>query len=134
MSAERPSSRAAAWWLAAIVLVAIGLRFYALGYGLPDVHNPDEIPILNRRLAFAKGSLNPHNFLYPTLYFYALFAWETLFFLTGRIFGVFRSLSDFQREFFLDPSRLVLAGPALAAGFRLVPRPPVFRVGARPYH
>jgi hypothetical protein len=134
MSAERPSSRAAAWWLAAIVLVGIGLRFYALGYGLPDVHNPDEIPILNRGLAFAKGSLNPHNFLYPTLYFYALFAWETLFFLAGRMVGTYRSVSDFQREFFLDPSRLVLAGRALTAVFGVVTIPAVYRFGARLYN
>ena len=33
-------------------------------------------PILNRALAFGKPDLNPHNFLYPTLYFYALFVWE----------------------------------------------------------
>ena len=27
------------------------------------------------RWRFAKGTLNPHNFLYPTFYFYVLFAW-----------------------------------------------------------
>ena len=29
---------------------------------------------MSRALGFAKGDLNPHNFLYPTLYFYVLFA------------------------------------------------------------
>src|SRR5262249_8159915 len=134
MSAERPSSRAAAWWLAAIVLVAIGLRVYALGYGLPGVPNPDQIPTPNRPPALPNGSLHPHNFLYPTLYFYALFAWETLFFLVGRVFGIFRSVSDFQREFFLDPSRLVLAGRALTAVFGVVTIPAVYRFGARLYN
>ena len=28
-----------------------------------------------RALSFAQGTLNPHNFLYPTFYFYVLFAW-----------------------------------------------------------
>ena len=51
------------------------LRVRGLGFGLPAVYNPDEVAIMSRALAFAKGDLNPHNFLYPTLYFYALFGW-----------------------------------------------------------
>ncbi|MGE5360112.1 MAG: ArnT family glycosyltransferase, partial [Bacteroidales bacterium] len=98
-----------------VFLLALGVRLLGLAYGLPAVFNPDETPILNRALAFAKGDPNPHNFLYPSLYFYALFAWETLFFLVGRLFGVFASLAAFQREFFTDPSRLFLAGRAFTA-------------------
>lgn len=79
-------------------------------YGLPAVYNPDETPILNRALTFAKGDPNPRNFVYPTLYFYLLFVWEGLFFVAGRAAGVFESLAAFQREFFVDPSRHFLAG------------------------
>ena len=64
--------------LTLICLVALGLRLVGLRYGLPAVYNPDEVAIMSRALAFAKGDLNPHNFLYPTFYFYALFAWEGL--------------------------------------------------------
>ena len=60
----RASSRWPAW-----------LRVPGLAFGLPAVYNPDEIAIMSRALAFAKGDLNPHNFLYPTFYFYVLFAW-----------------------------------------------------------
>ena len=60
---------------AAIVLLALGLRVVGLQYGLPAVYNPDEVAIMSRALSFAKGTLNPHNFLYPTFYFYVLFAW-----------------------------------------------------------
>ena len=38
------------------------------------VHDPDGSRF-SRALAFAKGDLNPHNFLYPTFFFYVLFAW-----------------------------------------------------------
>jgi hypothetical protein len=79
-------------------------------YGLPAVYNPDETPILNRALTFAKGDPNPHNFVYPSLYFYLLFAWEGAFFLAGRAAGAFESLAEFQRQFFLDPSAHFLAG------------------------
>ena len=61
-----------------VLAVALGLRLIGLRYGLPYVYNPDEVSIMSRALAFAKGDLNPHNFLYPSLYFYVLFAWEGL--------------------------------------------------------
>jgi hypothetical protein len=119
--------------LLAICLLAAGLRLLALGYGLPATYNPDETPILNRALAFAKGDLNPHNFLYPSLYLYALFAWEVLFFALGRAVGWFASLDAFQREFFTDPSRLFLAGRALTALFGIAAVPALYWVGRRLY-
>ncbi len=61
--------------IAALVAGALALRAYALDFGLPAVYNPDEMAIMSRALAFAKGDLNPHNFLYPTFFFYVLFAW-----------------------------------------------------------
>jgi hypothetical protein len=73
--------------LAGISLVALGLRVWNLNYGLPGVFNMDERPILDRALTFAKGDPNPHNFLYPTLYLYAIFAWEALYFVVGRGLG-----------------------------------------------
>lgn len=115
MTNERRGPRPWMIALVAIFLLAIVLRTLGLAYGLPAVYNPDERPILNRALAFAKGDPNPHNFLYPSLYFYAVFAWEVLFFVVGRVAGLFGSLADFQREFFTDPSRLFLAARAFTA-------------------
>jgi hypothetical protein len=60
--------------LAAIIVIALALRVAGLQYGLPAVYNPDEVAILARALSFANGTLNPHNFLYPTFFFYLLFA------------------------------------------------------------
>ena len=119
--------------LLGICLLAAGLRLLALAYGLPATYNPDETPILNRALAFAKGDLNPHNFLYPSLYLYALFAWEVLFFAVGRAVGWFASLDAFQREFFTDPSRLFLAGRALTALFGIATVPALYWFGRRLY-
>jgi hypothetical protein len=108
--------RSASWTLAlaALCLLAAALRVFGIGFGLPAVYNPDETPILNRALALA-NDLEPQNFVYPSLYFYLLFVWEGLFFAVGRAAGLFDSLSAFQREFFVDPSRHFLAGRAFAA-------------------
>ncbi len=133
MPTNARSSRRWMLGLACVGVLAAALRFLALGYGLPAVYNPDETPILNRALAFAKGDPNPHNFLYPTLYFYVLFVWETLFFLLGRMAGLFGSLNDFQREFFTNPSRLFLAGRALTATFGIATVAATYWYGRRLY-
>ena len=73
MSSGSVSPRAAAWAVAAIAVLALALRLWSLAFGLPGIYNMDEKPILDRALTFAKGDPNPHNFLYPTLYLYALF-------------------------------------------------------------
>jgi hypothetical protein len=108
---SRPSRAA----LIAVLVIALGLRLLGLRYGLPYVYNPDEVAIMSRALAFAKGDLNPHNFLYPTLYFYVLFAWEGLTAVLAVAAGTVASFGAFQREFFLDPTRVFVAGRLLTA-------------------
>ena len=95
--------------------IALALRLAGLRYGLPAVYNPDEVSIMSRALAFAKGDLNPHNFLYPTLYFYVLFAWEGLTAAAAVGVRVVDSFAAFQREFFVDPTRVYVAGRLLTA-------------------
>jgi uncharacterized membrane protein len=101
--------------LVAILALAFALRLVGLRYGLPFVYNPDEVAIMSRALAFAKGDLNPHNFLYPSLYFYLLFAWEGLTALAAVATRAVSSFGAFQREFFLDPTRVYVAGRLLTA-------------------
>jgi hypothetical protein len=101
--------------LVAILAGALALRLVGLRYGLPYVYNPDEVAIMSRALAFAKGDLNPHNFLYPTSYFYVLFAWEGLTALGAVATRAVSSFGAFQREFFFDPTRVYVAGRLLTA-------------------
>ena len=117
--------------LAAISLLALGLRVWNLDFGLPGVFNMDERPILDRALTFAKGDPNPHNFLYPTLYLYAIFAWEALYFVVGRGLGWFSSLAAFQNAFFVDASGHVLAARLLTALVGSATVPAVFLFGRR---
>ena len=104
--------------LPAILVVAAALRLVGLQFGLPAVYNPDEVAIMARALGFAKGTLNPHNFLYPTFYFYVLFAWVGVYlafvWATGRV----TSLAALQRLYYTDPAGIYTAGRTLgvAAG------------------
>ena len=61
--ASPPKLRHVAWTIAAVCALGAVLRFWAIDYGLPGLYHPDETPILNRALTFAKGDPNPHNFL-----------------------------------------------------------------------
>ena len=101
-------------WLG-VFLVALALRVYGLRYGLPAVYNPDEVAIMSRTLAFGKWDFNPHNFLYPSFYFYALFAWEGLTAVLAVATRSVESFGAFQREFFVDPTRVFVAGRLLTA-------------------
>jgi hypothetical protein len=99
--------------IVALALAALILRIVGLQFGLPAVYNPDEVAILARALTFAKGSLNPHNFLYPTFYFYVLFAWVGVYLGFAYLSGRASSLAALQRSYFTDPTGLYTAGRAL---------------------
>lgn len=117
--------------LGAIVALGFWLRTQAIGYGLPAIYNMDEVAIMNRALTFGTGTLNPGNFLYPTFYFYALFAWEGLTALVGLALGWWESLTGFERQFFLDPTPLYLSGRLLSALCGTATIVVVYHIGAR---
>jgi hypothetical protein len=111
--------------VAAVKAVLVGacagglvLRLIGLQYGLPHVYNPDEVAIMTRALSFAKGTLNPGNFLYPTLFFYVLFGWVGAYLALVWISGRVRSLAELQLLYFTDPTGIYTAGRLLgvAAG------------------
>ncbi len=62
-------------WLGVALLVATWLRCWNLGFGLPEVMQPDEFSVPARAAAFItfpQADLNPHFFLKPTLSYYAV--------------------------------------------------------------
>jgi hypothetical protein len=105
-------------WLLAILLVASGLRLYGIGHDLPHVYNPDEANIMARALSVAR-SPDPGYYLYPSFYFYFLFAVMGLLYVAGRILGRYQSLSAFEARFFEDPTDFYLAGRLAVVLFAL---------------
>jgi 4-amino-4-deoxy-L-arabinose transferase-like glycosyltransferase len=68
--------RLAALPLVAIVLIAGGLRFWAIDFGRPHpLVRPDEKEILQPSFRFAQGDLNPRYHVYPGLYLYLVWLW-----------------------------------------------------------
>lgn len=117
--------------LAAVCLLAFGLRVVGLRYGLPAVYNPDEVAIMARALTFAQGTLNPHNFLYPTFYFYVLFAWVGVYLAWVWLSGRVGSISALQQLYFTDPTGIYTAGRALGVAVGTATIAVLYRLTAR---
>ena len=117
--------------LIGVALVALVLRIIGLQYGLPAVYNPDEVAIMARALSFAKGTLNPQNFLYPTFYFYVLFVWVGVYLAFVWLTGGASSLAALQQLYFTNPTGIYTAGRALGALCGTLTTVAVFALGRR---
>lgn len=81
--------------LSAIVLLAFGLRLYAIRWGLPYVDHPDEPNLVNYALrALRTGDLNPHTFRKPSLYLYLLLPVLWVHYRWGIRTGLYTSLDQ----------------------------------------
>ena len=117
--------------LLVLVVAALALRLIGLQYGLPSVYNPDEIAITARALSFAKGTLNPHNFLYPTFYFYVLFGWIGTYLGVVWLTGGVSSVTALQQLYFTEPVGIYTAGRLLGALLGTACVPAVYALGRR---
>lgn len=121
----------AAALLVLIVATGVAVRVAGLQFGLPAVYNPDEVAIMSRALGFAKGTLNPHNFLYPTFYFYVLFAWVGGYLGWLLVTGRAASVAALEQSFFTDPTGIYTAGRALGVAAGTATLLVLYRLGVR---
>ena len=109
-----PLARYAPWCLAGVLLIALALRLWGIGFGLPYVEHPDEpfwvVAILKMLKA---GDPNPHDFIYPSFYYYLNAFAYLLFYGAGRLFGAFHSLADLVEPVLLIGGAGKTAQPAL---------------------
>ncbi|MEW5947006.1 MAG: glycosyltransferase family 39 protein [bacterium] len=117
--------------LALTVLAGAAARYWALDWGLPSELNIDETHFVPRAIKFGTGDLNPHFFLYPTLYMYMLFAAYAVYFVIGLAAGAFASASDFAIRYFLDPSPFYIIGRAMTATLSMLTALLVFAAARR---
>lgn len=98
------SLRASAQLLLWLIAIALLLRSWGIGFGLPFTYHPDEHQYVDSALGFFKGDLNPHRFNNPALYKYMLFLEYGLLYLVGRCAGLFRSVAEFEALWHTDPT------------------------------
>jgi hypothetical protein len=102
------------WGLFCLSLV---LNAMFLGYELPNVTTSDEPLVVNRAIAMGTGDLNPHFFLYPTLWIYLVFFMQGIGAAVGLILGLFQNVDHLARLAFADPTYFYTMARLLTAVF-----------------
>lgn len=99
--------------LAGILALALGLRLWGIGFGLPYPYHVDEPTYVSAALNLGAGirgeQLNPTGFINLLCGEYAAY------FIAGRLTGVFASTADFARAYRADPSVFLLLGRLTSA-------------------
>jgi len=91
-----------------ILVLGLIMRLWGVNFGLPQVYHADEPIVVNHAIAYGSGDLNPHFFIVPPLVSYLVFVQFGVFFLLGKIIGMFGGMSDFLYLFLSDPSAFYL--------------------------
>lgn len=85
--------------LPALLLLALIVRVWGIGFGLPDIiARPDETEIAGPAVGFLSGDLRPPFFQWPTLFVYAVAAMYVLFFAVTKPFGGYATLVAFAES------------------------------------
>lgn len=111
------SGRQGPWLLAAVLAAGLVLRLWGARWGFPLLFNGDEPHFVDTAVSFGAGSLNPHEFKYPTLWMYALSVAYGFYYLAWSLFGLRRGVLQFGGLFVWQAWRFHLLGRLLSAAF-----------------
>jgi len=96
--------------LIGIILLGAVLRFWGIWHGYPYSYYPDEAHFVKRALSFGSGDLNPHLFHKPAFYMYLLFFEFGVFYLIGKIVGLWHQVNDFAVFYIKNPGPFYIIG------------------------
>ncbi|MHB1160127.1 MAG: glycosyltransferase family 39 protein [Chloroflexota bacterium] len=95
--------------LAAILALAIGLRVWGLGWGMPYAFHADEANYLPGAVGMLfEGDPNPHYFANPPLLTYTVLLELLLYLQVGRLLGLLQSAADIGHQLLVSPTPLYL--------------------------
>jgi hypothetical protein len=119
-------------WLGLILVLAFVLRFWGIGFGLPnEAARPDERHLIGYTLTMGGNHLNPGFFNYPSLYLYLLLVAYGAYFAGGRLAGHFATVRDLAAEYALAPTPLYLIDRCLVALLGVATVYLTYLIGAR---
>ncbi|MBW2274619.1 MAG: glycosyltransferase family 39 protein [Deltaproteobacteria bacterium] len=114
-SARYPAGKP--WWAAAlaILLLAAGLRFWALDFGVPNHRTrPDEYPVIQHTRRPALGMYDVNWSVYPHAYVYATWLWTETGLRVAQGLGL-QPDDDYAEIVQRDPTRLYPIARSLSA-------------------
>jgi hypothetical protein len=96
-------------FLGIILLLSFFLKVYGINHGLPHHFDYDESLIVESAMRTGLGDLTPPHSGWPaSLHKYILFFIYGMYFLLGKLSGMFTSVDDFSTYFLLEPSSFYL--------------------------
>jgi hypothetical protein len=99
--------------LIAIFFLALGLRLWGIGFGLPYPYHADEPTYVSAALNLGAGIIGRQP--NPTGFSNILFGEFASYFLAGRLSGLFPSTAAFEQAYRVDPSIFLLLGRLTSA-------------------
>jgi hypothetical protein len=107
--------------VAAVLLLAVVLRFWALGLGLPNTRTrPDETPILQHSALPARGEFDLQWSIYPSAYIYLCWLWAETGLHAGRSLGLRPEAADYTHVLRNDRQHILLLFRSLSAAASVV--------------
>jgi hypothetical protein len=122
--------------VAIVIVVGAILRFRGITFGLPYVPHPDEPAIVNvAQRMLVTGDLDPHRFIYPSLYLYLQALAYALHLVWGFAQGSYREVADLPptTDLITTAPGIYLWGRALTALLGTGTIPLVYGIGRRLY-
>ena len=114
-----------------ILLLGALLRLLGIWHGYPFSYYPDEAHFVKRALSFGSFDFNPHWFHKPAFFMYVLFFEYGIYFLFGKLAGLWNTVSDFATTYIVQPGPFYLIGRLTSAFFSLATIYLVFRIGEK---
>ncbi len=102
--------------LTGILILALGLRLWGIGFGLPYKYHIDEPPYVVAALKIASGDLHiEYPFNSPNLFQFILAVEYAVLYVVGRLAGFFHSPGDVANLYQADPSVFYLLARGTSA-------------------
>ncbi len=102
-----------------VLILAAAVRFAGLHHGYPYSYYPDEAHFVKRALSFGSFDFNPHWFHKPAFYMYLLFFEYGIYFIVGKVIGLWHSTADFAVSFIRNPGPFYMIGRVTTVLFSL---------------
>ena len=117
-----------------IMLVGLFLRIWGAGFGLPYLFHADETHTVNLSASLGYNLLNPKIFWKPAFIYYLTGLGYGLYFLLGKLIGIFPNLNSFKELFVLNPTSFYMIGRVIiGVVFGVLSIPAIYNLGKRFY-
>ncbi len=114
-----------------VLIFASIIRFWGIWHGYPFSYYSDEQHFVNRAISFGSGDLNPHWFHKPAFLMYILFSEYGLFFVIGKIIGMFSNVDSFAIYYFKNSWPFILIGRITVTLFGIATIYVVYKIGEK---